>query len=218
MKDLANKFDIVFPNFSTIQFDGSYTVKEPQNEKNGKLYQLTMTGIKGFAFPHEMSGISSSFAEKGGVKINKYEYLQHDCDGIMLFEHNGQKYILLSELKSTFSSSKIDYAKNQLVGSYMKIIGILSIFQGFKIQDYKVAGIIASFAPTDEQINSLSKTEDKKNVFAISLNRDRYKFMSAEKCNEFFAPLEVGDFPIYYVPVNNDQTSYSVNVINLLNL
>ena len=54
----------------------------------------------------------------------------------------------------------IAHAKDQLIGSSVKMKGLLSTLQGFNINDYKYIGLIVSFEPTQEQLTNISKNDD----------------------------------------------------------
>ena len=55
-------------------------------------------------------------------KANSSDIFHSDCDGITILEENGKKYLFLSELKSTFDSSDVFHAREQIISSYIKII------------------------------------------------------------------------------------------------
>lgn len=153
-------------------------------------------------------GKASSFAS-----MAKHDgVLTLDCDGVILFEHNNQKYILLCELKTSYLCDEIAKAKDQIVGSSVKIKSLMSSLQCFDISDFKTIGLIVSFEPTDEQITNLSKNEDRKSSFAMSLQANKKYIMPAYRTNKFFYPLNVGDIDLYYVSVPNRQVTYAVNM------
>ena len=213
MELLARNFCAAYPDVTPIIFKGQCKVEEPKNKKSGTGFlQIEFKGIDGVSFPHELANKASSFASK----VNHTGILLQDCDGIVLFEKDGQKYMLFCELKSTFSTEEIAKAKNQLVGSYIKMKGILSTLQGYDNNTYKPIGVIVSFEPTQEQLNAISKRDDRHSHFAISLNTKKIYCMHSSKCNSFFHPFAVGDFDIYYVGVPNRQQIYSVDLYNII--
>lgn len=212
MKQLAENFNKIYPNCGATMFNGICSIKEPENAGTRNFQEIQLTGFNGFLFPHELAGKSSSFphiAKHDGV-------LNLDCDGIVFFEKNGQKYILFCELKSSYVLEDIVHAKDQLVGSYVKMKGILSTIQGYKSDDYKPVGLIVSYEPTQEQLTNISKIDDKRSVFALTLNHNKVYHMPAKRCNKFFCPLAVGNFDIYYVAVPNRQTSFSTDMNNII--
>ena len=212
MSLLADNFNKAYPGVMSKNFEGTCSITEPLNSGTEKFQEIVLTGLDGVIFPHELACKTSSFpqiAEHTGV-------LRYDCDGIVIFEKNGEKYILFCELKSSFVLDDITHAKDQLIGSSVKMKGLLSTLQGFDINDYKYIGLIVSFEPTQEQLTNISKKDDPKASFAISLNSNKYYSMPANKCDEFFHPLAVGSFNIFYISVPNHRTKYTVDIDSFL--
>ncbi len=212
MKTLADNFSAVFPRFATTEFHGTCVINEPCNHGTTCFQKLLLTGFDGYLFPQDLGKKSSSFAQIS----NHNGILLKDCDGIILFEKNGQKYMLFCELKSSFVLEDIKKAKDQIIGTSVKMKGICSTLQGYDLNEYKPLGLIASFEPTDEQISNISKSDDKGAYFAIQLNSYKKYSMPSDKCNKYFHPLEIGDFVIYYIPVPGHATNFSVDINTVL--
>lgn len=212
MKTLADNFSTAFPIFATTEFHGTCVINETQNHDTKCFQELQLTGFDGYLFPQDLAEKSSSFAKKS----NHVGILRKDCDGIILFEKNGQKYMLFCELKSSFVLEDIKKAKDQIIGTSVKMKGICSTLQGYDLNEYKPLGLIASFEPTDEQISNISKSDDKGAYFAIQLNASKKYSMPSDKCNKYFYPLAIGDFVIYYIPVPGHAINYSVDINTVL--
>ncbi|MBR3566994.1 MAG: hypothetical protein IKO46_10850 [Salinivirgaceae bacterium] len=212
MNQLAEKYNIAYPELKSEKFHESCTIVEPQNNGTEKFQEIVLTGWDGILFPHELARKTSSFPS-----IAKHtSVLNLDCDGIVIFEKNGEKYILFCELKSSFIWEDITHAKDQLIGSSVKLKGLLNTLQGFNTNDYKYIGLIVSFEPTQEQLTNISKNDNAGAAFAISLNSQKHYFMPADKCDKYYYPLAAGQFDIYYISVPNRQTTISVNVNSFL--
>lgn len=212
MDKLVDNFNQIYPRFASCKFIGGCSIKEPQNIGTDKFQEIRLNSFDGFLFPHDLAEKSSSFP-----KIAKHNsFLLKDCDGIVLFEKNGQKYILFCELKSSYKLEDIVKAKDQLVGSFVKFKGLLSCIQGYKQEEFKPIGIIVSFEPTQEQLTSISKIQDIRSSFALILNSNRFYPISEDKCNQYFCPLAVGNFDIYYIAVPNRQTSFSIDINTII--
>lgn len=208
MEQLADNFNKAFPGMQSTPFKDSCRIEELENSEGSCFQQIEFTGFDGFIFPHELAAKASSFAQ-----IAKHKgVLTCDCDGIILCRKDGQKYMILCELKSTYSSQEITHAKDQLIGSYVKMKGLLSTLQGYDCNEYKHIGIIVSFEPTQEQLTAISKLDNKASAFALSLNSSKTYSMPADKCNRFFHPLAVGDFVIHYVAVPNRNKTHSIDI------
>lgn len=214
MDALARNFNKVYPGLQTMHFQGRCSVDEPKNVNTAKFQQINLTGFDGYIFPHELMGKTSSFA----TSANHNGVLNLDCDGVILFKHKEQKYILLCELKSSYNCDEIVHAKDQLIGSSVKIKSLLNSLQGFDKLEYKMLGLIVSFEPTDEQITNISKYENPKSSFAIKLQADKKYMMPATKTNKFFHPLEIGDFYLYYIAVPDRKTIYTIDIKSVFGL
>ena len=67
-----------------------------------------------------------------------------------------------------------------------------------------------------KKMTNISKIQDNRSSFAISLNRNRYYIMPADKCDKFFCPLAVGCFEIYYVAVPDHKTTFSIDINTII--
>lgn len=220
MKTLKINFDKAYPAFSPEYFTDSCKVEEPENADKEAFRELTLTGFDGYSFPHDLVANTVTFADRAQNNLlssgNHCGVMRLNCDKVVLFELYGQKYMLFCELKSTFSSYEIGHAKDQIVGSLVKIRSLFHTLQGVKLDEYRPIGLIVSFQPTDEQINALSKNEDMKSVFAIRLNAERKYNMPEVKTNRYFHPLNVGTIDFYYLPVPGRQKMYSVDINTII--
>lgn len=220
MKTLTINFDKAYPAFSPEYFTDSCKVEEPENADKEAFRELTLTGFDGYSFPHNLVAQTVSFAKQAQKKLikpgNHCDVMRLNCDKVVLFELEEQKYMLFCELKSTFSTGEIVHAKDQIVGSLVKIRSLFHTLQGVKLDEYKPIGLIVSFQPTDEQINALSKNEDMKSAFAVMLNADRKYNMPEKNTNRYFHPLNVGTIDFYYLPVPERQKTYSVDINTII--
>lgn len=220
MKTLTINFDKAYPAFSPEYFTDSCKVEEPENADKEAFRELTLTGFDGYSFPHDLVANTVSFAKQAQENLikpgNHCDVMRLNCDKVVLFELEGQKYMLFCELKSTFNTDEIVHAKDQIVGSLVKIRSLFHTLQGVELDEYKPIGLIVSFQPTDEQINALSKNEDMKSVFAIRLNAERKYNMPEAKTNKYFHPLNVGTIDFYYLPVPERQKTYSVDINTII--
>lgn len=220
MNTLTTNFNKAYPEFSTSSFSGSCIVEEHENDGKDALQQLEILGIEGYRFPHELVEKTSSFADIAKTPVlqnqNHCGVLKLNCDRVVLFEWKGQKILLFCELKSTFDTEEIAHAKDQIVGSWVKIRSLLQTLQGFDLDMYKPVGLIVSFEPTQEQLNALSKNYDLKSAFAVNLSAERFRTMQAAKTNKYFHPLNVGTIDLFYLPVPGRQKTFSVDINSII--
>lgn len=78
-----------------------------------------------------------------------------DCDGIIIFEEDGKKYIFFSELKSNFDSSDIYKAKDQIISSYLKINMIMHLLPCYNKSDYIIKAFIICLPPDKDFLRDL---------------------------------------------------------------
>lgn len=220
MKTLTSNFNKAYPNFSSISFSDSCTIEEPENSDKDAFQELTLTGFNGYGFPHELVSNTVSFATSAQPSSlgddNHCNVLRLNCDKVVLFEMDGQKYMLFCELKSTFSADEIGHAKDQIVGSLVKVRSLFHTLQGVNLDEYTPIGLIVSFQPTDEIISAVSKNYDLKSSFALRLNADRRYQMPKDKTNNYFHPLDVGTIDLFYLPVPGRQKKYSVDIKTII--
>lgn len=212
MKTLAKNFNKVFPKFKMTDVAGTASVIEQSNEDNGKFRELEFTDVHGVSFCKDFASKITSIAKSGGND----GLLLKNCDGIHVFEYNGEKFLMLSELKSKYSTQDIVKAKDQLIGTYLNLIAVLSVMQGFNINEYRIFGLIASYKPTEETKSAISKFEDLQSAFAIRLYSECRYFMPEKRCKKFYNPLNVGDFTIVYIPVENHVDKYTVSIAEVI--
>ena len=98
--------------------------------------------------------LTSFFQKSGSSPI-----FHLDCDGIILFEEDGQKYMFLTELKSTFDSKDISHAKDQIISSYIKFNMILNLVDFYNKEDYIVKGFIACLPYNKQYIRDLYREQ-----------------------------------------------------------
>lgn len=95
MKTLAISFGEAYPKFSPKWFEHSFTIEEPENAgKPNKLKSLRIYDVNGYVYPHELAKATSSFASRSTEGYSVVDYLlTKDCDQIVMFEREGQKYV-----------------------------------------------------------------------------------------------------------------------------
>lgn len=81
-----------------------------------------------------------------------------------------------------FSTQQIAKAKDQIIGSYLKLHSLLSLLQSYNPEEWIIKGIIASFAPDTEQQALLSRQKEAGNkICNLCYNLHRDKILHAGK-------------------------------------
>ena len=215
MNQLCNEFGKIFPNYAPQPMNGKYLCEEQEHPGNPNTFRhFTLNQVEGYSIPNTLVKDDSSIFVKAGTK----DLLREDCDGIFLTEQEGKKYLYLCELKSTFSTQQITKAKNQLIGSYLKLHSLFSLLQAYHPEEWIVKGIIVSFAPDTETVNLLSKNREQNKAydFCFCLHRDKKYTMPAANCQQFFAPLNLPELTLHYLAVPGEQKEFSVNFGDLM--
>lgn len=133
---------------------GAVSVKESNSK--AKVREVIWTNARfQYIEPAIVKDMTSFFQQAQSPSI-----FHSDCDGIMLFDgNNGEKYIFLSELKSTFDSSDIYHAKDQIISSYLKINMVMHLLYAYNREDYIVKGFIFSYPPQKSYLQELYKQQ-----------------------------------------------------------
>ena len=141
----------LFPNFDMKYCLNSATISE--SDAKASIKELNWTDSSFHVIDTEIiKAITSFFQKSGSADIFKF-----DCDGIVIFEENGKKYIFLSELKSGFSSQYLDHAKDQLISSFIKLNMILHLLPGYNKKDYIFKAFIVSSPSNPNYLRDLYK-------------------------------------------------------------
>jgi hypothetical protein len=168
------KFEVKYGNISIIEKDEQTKLKEIQFSHD-EFWSIDTNMIKDF----------SSFFHKA----KSPDIFHKDCDGIIVLDYNGQKYILIVELKSSFDTHKIFDARKQIISSYIKLNILLNIIPEYEKDNYIFKGVIASINPDDERLNGMLKIladnpKNKQVLFALNLYRDKEKVITKDSCEE----------------------------------
>lgn len=217
MRRLIEEYNNIYPNYaSTGVVEEDHTFDEKNNSgKPGTLQHLTVNGMNGIVIPSVIVKDDTSIF----LKAASSNILKEDCDGIFFTEWNGQKYIYLCELKSSFSTQQISKAKDQIVGSYLKLHSLLSLLQSYNPVEWMIKGVIASFAPKAEQQAYLLKQKEEGNKvcdFCYNFHRDKKYDMPKLDCCRFYYPMNVPKLTLFHVAVPDKSASFAVDFKDLV--
>lgn len=114
----------------------------------------------------DLTNISNEFLHKTTSSYYKDNdgkpEIQHDCDGIMFIHHNNNDYLVIMELKSTYSKKNIEKAEKQIAASLFRMICRLKPLNSFDIHKCKVCGMIVSLPVTSEIKRDIKKKQNAK--------------------------------------------------------
>ncbi len=141
----------LFPNYEMEYFYDSVLITEKNDTAKVKKLKWTNSCFQNID-TKIVKDLTAFFVENQAPEVFNW-----DCDGISIFEEDGHKYVFLSELKSSFSSSELYHAKDQLISSYIKINMILHLLPGYKKQDYIFKAFIVGLPANKNYIRDLHK-------------------------------------------------------------
>lgn len=213
MRQLIEDFKKLYPPFVSEVSSICIEEKENQSRTHVTFDRLNIQGVDGFEISNQIVKVASGLYGK----VSQYKLLTKDCDGIFVTEKEGKRYLFLCELKSRFIVKEIVSAKDQIIGSYLKLHGLFSLLQAYKQEAWEIRGIIASFTPTDEVLSFMSKTRETSPAerFCYNLNRDSVYQMPKDNCLCYYNPLCMNGITIHYIPIQNKSSEFTVQLVDL---
>jgi hypothetical protein len=183
---LLESINNLFPKYKTEIIKGNVSIQEKKPE--AKLREIQFTHDEFWRIDTSMIKDFSSFFQTA----QSPDFFLIECDGIVVFDYNKQKHILIIELKSSFDTEDIFYARKQIISTYIKLNILLNIIPEYEKEEYIYKGVIASLKPNDNQQNWISKmmmlddkNPDKKKVnFALNLYNDKERTITKDLCQE----------------------------------
>ena len=143
---LCESYQSVYDMSQVQVIDGEWVVHE--REPNAIFRTLKIESI------HEPSfALANSEYKCTHAKIfEKSSTLKDlDCDGFAVVTHEGKKYVVAVELKSSFDTKKVLQAYEQSVFSFLKNHMIFSLCQGYSVEDYDILIVIGCCLPNGDQ-------------------------------------------------------------------
>lgn len=138
---LKDFLDAVAPRYASPIQTGEVDILEHESDA---LFKKVVWKDADFQhMDHQLAKDLKSFFETAGSP----EVFRKDCDGVVLFETEGKKYMFLTELKSSFGTEKLMKAKTQIVSSFIKTNMILHLSSCYKLEDYIIKGFIVGYPP-----------------------------------------------------------------------
>lgn len=212
MESAIEEFNHLYPNYLISTIDGSVEVVETCPRSDLDFRRLVVTGCMGYVFPREFAADSVAFYGKA----NSRPPMMYNSDGIFLAEIMGRKCLFICELKSSFASEQIAHAKEQIIGTLLRLKAQMSILQS--IPDWEYHGIIVSYAPTEAQLIAVNKLTSRDGWFSRYLCVRGHRLIDSETADKHYHPLALPDINIHYVAVPNRQTEFQLDLQSLLAL
>lgn len=216
MGKLIENFNKQYPLFAAIEIKGDCIIDEQEAEDATHCFrELTILGFEGWQFPHELPKKATSFYQKAQETLmkeeNSHKVVRMDCDSILCVEKDDRVIFYLCELKSSYIQENIIKAKDQIVGSYIKLHGMLSLLQDYDKNKIEIYGIIVSYEADVERLSGLKDMENKGARFCVSLYSRMSYDMPRKHCEKYWYPLVFQDIKIKYVKIPRTQKQYTID-------
>ncbi len=222
IEKLIDDFNKLYPAYKAESINGSCDIEETEHvtAPTCQFRKLTINHISGWQFPNSIIKDNTSFYSKSH-RNNKlkpcHEILTKDCDGIYCVEKDDKIVFYFCELKSSFTSQNIIKAKDQIVGSALKFVGLLGMMNCFDRENIIVKGVIASYKAEIEHSNAILKLGNEKGgKFCKDLLVNETYKMPHQKCMEYWDPLYCMDIDITYIGVPNKQQAFSIDIAAIM--
>lgn len=218
-------FNSIAPKYASPKYIGM--VEVTGHQKNASVNKVIWTSADFYYLDHQLAKDMTSFFEKA----NSPDVFKLDCDGIVLFEKEGKKYMFLTELKSKFRTEDLYHAKTQIVSSFLKANMLLNISTCYLLKDYIIKGFIVGHPPMPDFLVNLHKgtmLSDKKKereyelakrIFIDSKSKKITLYPTDFLCLKNLPLGPLGIFPkidLYYIEVPQGQSSIALDVTNYL--
>lgn len=207
-----DEFGQLYPNYKVSLFEESCEVIETAPQSDLDFRRFVVTGRNGYVFPREFAADTVSFYAKSRSPAP----MKFNCDGIFFSEIEERKCLFICELKSSFGATQIAHAKEQIMGTALRIKAQTSILQ--TRPDWEIHGVIVSFEPTQSQIVMINKLTTMDASFSRNLYTKGHKEITAEMSKRHYAPMAMPDITIHYVAVPDRQVEYQIKIDDLVKL
>ncbi|MFK5949223.1 MAG: hypothetical protein QM500_10700 [Methylococcales bacterium] len=148
LDSLLNVFnkDFVRLNKSEISVD--------ESESDALVKNFKFVNADFFSFNKTILDKTNELFKNNSIDVS----LAQGCDGMILFCCNEKWHLFLVELKSSFSATNINKAKDQIQTTFPKLMMALTLVQEMiNIDDVAIHGFIVTKPPTSEQKTKIFK-------------------------------------------------------------
>lgn len=172
MKKLCDSYRSLYDKVSLNVISSDWKIQE--DDSKATFQELIISGLSGYSIPKAVYKNTHEPIFKNSSALKDL-----DCDGFAFVSHEGTKYIVAVELKSNFDTAKILRASHQMCWSFLKNHMVMSICNGYDIDNYEIVFVIACHCPTSQAKDRLllettsSKLCSKDIWYAVKLLAER---------------------------------------------
>ena len=213
MSKLFEEFDKIFVTHPSRTFSNNYVVNECEAIDTGReVRQLIFKNVKGYEVSHELIKKLKSIYDITCEPISEpaLEIVRKDCDGFFVVQKGREVCLNICELKTTPDKETVCEAKNQIIGSYVKVNSLLQYLQSCP-KTVNIKGFIIAHAPTLAIKSALKDMRDPKTYFCTKLFTDKEYVMPKERLEKFYHPLKMRDIKLYFIEVPDGMQQHQVD-------
>lgn len=201
MDKVITEYNRLCPKYKALPCEGTCEITEPNPRNASDFRLLRISDCNGYVFDRELASASTSFY----TKAESPALMKANCDGIFLSNFEGRNCLFCCELKSGFSTEDIFKAREQILGTLVRLRSIFSALKESVVWEFH--GIIVSYEPKEEQLVALSKLTNNEARFAQSIYSNKHKNIKGDKAAPFY-PVAIPDICIHYVGVPRKKPEY----------
>ena len=215
MNTLIENFNNLCPLCAACPVDGDCIIDEHDNENRFNVFQrLIITDFKGWQFPHDLPNkLSASYCRLHNPTSNNncHKVVRLSCDSILCIEEEGKIIFYVCELKSSYDKDQIVHAREQIVGSYIKILALLNTLQGFDMNRIEMRGVIFAYEMNPERLSIFKNTSEIATRFCLKLYEDKIYNMPSSNCESYWYPLSCPDVKLILITVPNLKREHTIS-------
>lgn len=154
-----------------------------------------------------------------------------DCDGICLLHRGNRKFLIFTEVKSSFSTME-DKAYFQLITSYVRCKAFLSTLEDYTPSDYEEVALAISYPIAEHKpiSNNTQYQESRQSAYgkyASLKKRYRYQLEANSQLDMHIADFEINklhlkdglineSLHLIHIPIENESKSAIINIDDIL--
>lgn len=213
----------LLPEYQNICYSANnYTVHELSTDS--KVKDITWTNANFQIFDPNIAKDLTGFFQSAKAG----DIFHFNCDGVFLIQGESKKYLFLCEMKSTFDSSDIYHASNQIISTYIKLTMVLNLLPNYRKNEVIVKGFIISRPADNKYLRDLHKksmmgyksifTTEAEFCYELCYNNPPTYVMEFKNCHQLKdIPLgleTIADrIEFHHISVNEPNTSITVDAM-----
>ena len=213
MSTLSSNFDIVYERYHTRPFAGQCDVRETEAADTGReVRRLRFKNVDGYEIPHMMVKRSSNVygSPSEAFEKSRFRVVRKDCDGLFVVENENGLRMNICELKTSASVNTICDAKDQIIGSYVRMNALMSNLKSYP-EHVDVVGFIASHGPNLHTLSMMKDASDPKTMFYYKLMTKGEYVMPKVKMDGYYNPIKMREIKFYFVTVPDGAQHHEVD-------